>query len=129
MAIKVRNKKMQFTQELCERLEGTQIDCRDAVDVIKAFDCDNAFHYVDPPYPNTDQAHYSGYTLHDLERLLNVLTTVKGKFLLSNYPQDIIQEYSIKYGWFNRRFKMPVAASKKSVRPTKIEVLTANYAI
>jgi DNA adenine methylase len=129
MAIKVRNKKMQFTSELCERLEGTQIDCRDAVDVIKAFDCEDAFHYIDPPYPNTDQAHYSGYTIKDLERLLDVLVTIKGKFLLSNYPQDIIQEYSEKHGWYNRRFKMPVAASKKSVKPTNIEVLTANYQI
>lgn len=129
MAIKVTNKKRQFTLELCDRLEQTQIECRDATAVIKAFDCDNAFFYVDPPYPNTDQAHYSGYTTQDLERLLDVLVTLKGRFLLSNYPQEIIQSYSARYNWFNRQFKMPVAASKKAVRPTKIEVLTANYPI
>jgi DNA adenine methylase len=129
MAIKVTNKKRQFTLELCERLERTQIECKDAVEVIKTYDCPEAFHYVDPPYPNTDQAHYAGYTTKDLERLLDALVTVKGQFMLSNYPQEIIQQYSAKHGWYNRQFKMPVAASKKAVRPTKIEVLTTNYPI
>ena len=129
MAIKVTNKKRQFTQELCVRLERTQVECRDAISVIKAFDCEGAFFYLDPPYPNTDQAHYKGYTMSDLEKLMEVLATVKGKFLLSNYPQDIIQHYSNQYQWNNRRFKMSIAASKKSVKPTKIEVLTANYSI
>ena len=129
VAIKVTNKKRQFTTELCERLEKTQIECRDAIAVIKAFDGEEAFFYVDPPYPNTDQAHYAGYTTQDLQRLIEALATIKGRFLLSNYPQPIIQEYSVKYQWHNRSFKMPVAASKKSVKPTKIEVLTANYPI
>jgi len=129
MAIKVTNKKRQFTTELCERLERTQIECKDAISVIKSYDCENAFFYIDPPYPNTQQAHYSGYTTSDLESLLQVLKALKGKFLLSNYPQDIIDAYSLENGWYTRRFKMPVAASKKSVRPTKIEVLTANYPI
>ncbi|MCX6266705.1 MAG: DNA adenine methylase [Bacteroidetes bacterium] len=129
MAIKVTNKKRQFTLELCERLERTQVECKDAVDVISRYDTPGTFHYVDPPYPNTGQAHYSGYTTKDLERLLDVLVTIKGRFLLSNYPQEIIQEYSAAHGWYNRQFKMPVSASKKSVRPTKIEVLTANYPI
>ena len=56
-----------------------------------------------------------------------VITGIKGKFLLSNYPQDIIDKYAKLNGWYQRSFKMPVSASKKSVRPTKIEVLTSNY--
>jgi len=129
MAIKVKNKKRQFTEEICSRLELTQIECKDAVSVIKTYDCENAFFYIDPPYPGTDQAHYSGYTHSDLKILLDALTAIKGRFLLSNYPQDIIREYSDRYSWFNRQFKMPIAVSKKSVKPSKIEVLTANYQI
>lgn len=129
IAIKVANKKRQFTEELCQRLERTQIECRDAIDVIRAFDCPEAFHYLDPPYPNTNQAHYKGFDMNDLKMLLDALVGIKGKFLLSNYPQTIIEEYSQKYGWLNKRFKMPLSASKKSVRTTKIEVLTANYEI
>ncbi|HRY33382.1 MAG TPA: DNA adenine methylase [Bacteroidales bacterium] len=129
MAIKVRNKKIQFTEDLALRLEYTQVECRDAISVIRTFDTPGSFHYLDPPYPNTDQAHYAGYTVDDLEQLLKTLTQVKGKFLLSNYPQAVIDEYCKEYGWYQRCFKMPVAASKKAVRPTKIEVLTANYPI
>lgn len=129
MAIKVRNCKIRFTDELCERLEGTQVECKDAILVVKTYDTPETFHYLDPPYPNTDQAHYSGYTTADLERLLETLTKIKGKFLLSNYPQPIIDKFVKEHGWYQRQFKMPVAASKKAVRPTKIEVLTANYPI
>ena len=49
MSIKVKNKKRQFTIELCERLENTQIECRDAISVIKTFDTSETFHYLDLP--------------------------------------------------------------------------------
>ena len=129
MAIKVMNKKRQFTEALTERIERTQIDCQPALKVIKAFDSDESFFYLDPPYPGTNQGHYGGYTFDDIEELLNVLACLKGKFLLSNYPIEIIEKYSVKNGWHQRKFKMPLCASKKAVKPTKIEVLTANYPI
>ena len=129
VARKVMNKKKTFTEALTERLELTQIECRDAIDVIRLYDTPETFHYVDPPYPNTNQGHYKGYTTDDLEKLLDRLTKVEGKFLLSNYPQDIITRHVEQYGWHQKHFKMSLCASKKSVKGSKIEVLTANYPI
>lgn len=129
IARKVMNKKRQFTEALSERLELTQIECRDALDVIRLYDTPDTFHYVDPPYPNTHQAHYDGYKMEDLQRLLDRLVLIKGKFLLSNYPQTIIDDYAKKYNWYQVQYKMPISVSKKSVKGTKIEVLTANYPI
>lgn len=129
MAKKVTNKKRQFTEILQERIELTQIECRDALDVIRLYDTPNTFHYLDPPYPNTHQAHYKGYTMQDLEQLLIRLSSITGKFMLSNYPQDVITQYAKERGWYQLEYKMPICASKKSVRNTKIEVLTANYPI
>ncbi|MCX6281465.1 MAG: DNA adenine methylase [Bacteroidetes bacterium] len=129
IARKVMNKKRQFTELLQERIELTQIECRDALDVIRLYDTPDTFHYVDPPYPNTNCGHYKGYTMKNLEELLIKLTTIKGRFLLSNYPQEIISKFAGKYGWHQLEYKMPLCASKKAVRSSKIEVLTANYPI
>jgi len=129
VARKVMNKKRAFTTELSTRIELTQIDCRNALDVIRIYDTPATFFYCDPPYPKTHQGHYGGYTMDHLQVLLERLATVQGKFLLSNYPQEIITEFSDKYGWHQKQFRMPLCASKKAVRSTKIEVLTANYNI
>jgi DNA adenine methylase len=129
IARKVMNKKRQFTELLQERIELTQIECRDALDVIRLYDTADTFHYIDPPYPETNQGHYKGYTTGNLEELLIKLTLIKGKFLLSNYPQEVISRFCKEYGWHQLEYKMPLCASKKSVRSTKTEVLTANYPI
>ncbi len=129
VAIKVMNKKRQFTDALRERIERTQIDCQDALKVIRSFDSPESFFYVDPPYPNTNQGHYGGYTMDNLESLLKVLSGIKGKFLLSNYPAALIEQYCKDNGWYQRLFKMPLCVAKKAVKPMKIEVLTANYPI
>ncbi len=42
MAIKVTNKKRQFTEEIFQRLEHTQIEYKDAISVIKTYDFRNA---------------------------------------------------------------------------------------
>jgi DNA adenine methylase len=57
------------------------------------------------------------------------LTSIKGKFLLSNYPQDVIDEYCKLNGWHQRSFKMVLCASKKAIKRNKTEVLVANYPI
>lgn len=129
IARKVMNKKRQFTDDLKERIELTQIENRDALDVIRLYDTPETFHYLDPPYPDTNQGHYKGYTMDDLEQLLIRLSSIKGKFLLSNYPQEIIEKYSQKNEWQQIEFKLPLCISKKAVKPIKREVLTANYPI
>ena len=99
IARKVMNKKRQFTEMLQHRIELTQIECRDALDVIRLYDTPQTFHYIDPPYPNTNCGHYKGYTMKNLEELLIKLTMIKGKFLLSNYPQEIISQFVGNHGW------------------------------
>jgi DNA adenine methylase len=129
VAIKVMNKKRMFTDQLHERIERTQIDCRDAISVIKSFDCPDAFFYVDPPYPGTNCGHYGGYTYQHFEDLLKVLHGIQGKFLLSNYPQEILDQFCRENGWFKKEFKMVLCASKKAIKRKKTEVLAANYPI
>jgi len=124
------NKKKAFKKSIADRLENAVIESNDAIKVIKSRDAEDAFHYVDPPYVNTAQGNYSGYTMEDYIALLDTLSEIQGKFLLSSYESDILAAYSEKHGWHTISFSKPLSSSKvqkgKS-RKKKIEVLTANY--
>jgi len=127
-----RNKKLIFNEQVVKRLENVQIEHLDALKVIINRDDTDVFFYLDPPYPNSNQGHYSGYSMEDFERLLTVLAKIKGKFILSSYPYEILKEYSEKNGWYTKTFNKPLSARKaenQKPRGRKTEVLTTNYPI
>ena len=122
------NKKVGFTQELSKRLDLTQIECKDALDLIFKQDSDETFFYVDPPYVGANQGHYGGYTQEHFNLLLEALSRIKGKFLLSSYPNEVLNAYRNNYSWYSSDKDMPLSASKQNSK-RKIETLTANYPI
>lgn len=129
VAKKLAGKKAAFGLELAERVALTQIECADALRVIRSRDSEESFHYVDPPYVGSNCGHYEGYTEEDFKALLDLLSEVKGKFLLSSYPSPLLAEYVAKHGWYQREFEKTIAVSGKNTKRKKIEVLTANYPI
>ncbi len=127
-----KNKKLRFNNDIVKRLENAQIESNDAIQVIKSRDTMASFHYIDPPYIDVNQGHYTGYSKEDYIKLLDTLSNIKGKFLLSSYPSEILDEYIKKNNWYSIRFEKPLSASKTNSgekRKRKIEVLTANYPI
>ena len=127
-----RNKKIRFDESISERLESVTIECQDALKVFSFYDDKDTFHYIDPPYINTHQGHYAGYTEGNFEALLQTLSGAKGKFLLSAYPSEILDKYIEKYNWYVLHFDKALAAyktEKGNTRPRKTEVLVANYPI
>lgn len=125
---KFSNKRDAFTNEICERLENVQIENRDACQIIEASDTQDAFFYCDPPYFNSNMGHYKGYSEADFERLLKTLSTIKGKFLLSSYPSDLLQKYAQQHGWHTVSYKKVCSVNTERDK-IKEEVLTANYPI
>lgn len=125
VANKVFNAKSNFVLELSQRFDKVQIECRDALDVIKAKDSLETFHYIDPPYYNANMGHYAGYTKQDFEELLLLLSCIKGKFLLSSYPCPVLRESIKKFGWSTKEYDLYSPASQGKKR--KKEVLTSNY--
>jgi DNA adenine methylase len=127
---KVTNKRNGFTMELADRLGSVQLECADALYVIRSRDGANSFFYVDPPYYNSDMGHYDEYTIEDYEALLKTLVHVQGKFLLSSYPSDLLKHYTEENGWHTKVFEQGVSINAKSgYLKRKWEVLTANYPI
>ena len=81
---------------LIERLRGVVIENRDAVEVMRAHDCEQALHYVDPPYvPETrdkggDYRHEMNPEDH--ESLACALHEMKGAVVLSGYRCDLYDQ-------------------------------------
>ena len=75
--------------ECFERLKDVYIGCEDALSFIKRWDCPHGLIYADPPYPDTNQGHYGGYTLDDYQALCDTLDASESSYVLSNYHQDI----------------------------------------
>lgn len=124
---KLRNAKEAFTEELCQRLNHVTVEWEDGTNLIKRYDCEGAFHFVDPPYVGSDCGHYNGtFDEADFERLLDTLSKVKGKFMLTMFPHPAIEQAVAELGWKIHRLDRMITASKVSRRRQE-EWITTNY--
>jgi DNA adenine methylase len=112
-------------EELFYRFKKVTISCTDALTVIQQRDSETAFFYCDPPYPNVDQGHYSGYSTKDFQELIDLLATIKGKFILSNYAQP---ENTFPDSWIRKDIEAFSSAARKiEARGKRTEVLWMNF--
>jgi len=123
------HKKEEFTERYAKRLGLVHLECSDGLSVIQRWDSPDSFFYCDPPYVGSTCGHYAGYTLNDFEQLLSCLSKIKGKFLLSSYPSDLLSTWTKNNGWYTKKIEQPIAVNFGSGRKNKTEVLTANYPI
>lgn len=131
----MRNKKIEFTEQLQRRIEGVYIENKNALQVLKSRNIKNAFHYIDPPYFHgsetltADHGHYNKkfFTAGDYEELFEFLANeCNGKWLLSNYNSEMLERYCKIHGWFKKEITHRISAPRKS-GPAKVEVLISNY--
>lgn len=127
--LKTANKRDDFTEKYMVRLREVEILNRDAVEVIKLKDnSENTFFYLDPPYVSSNQGGYAGYTKEHFVQLLETLAAIKGKFLLSSYPEPELMEFREKYGWKKKDIRQIVSVTgKREETKYKTECLTWNY--
>lgn len=102
---KVANSKTKFTSLYADRLAHTQIESNGAIKVVKSRDSISSFFYCDPPYFNSNMGHYDGYNEDDFKQLLKALSGIAGKFLLSSYPSEPLDQFVKKYRWHQIRNK------------------------
>lgn len=126
LAKKLDNTKKMFDERYVKRLEHVQIFCRDAINVLENTDSIDTFHFIDPPYFNSNMGHYDGYTKENFKELLNWLSIAKGKFILTTYPSEILSEYTKANNWHTINNVMHLSASTKA-GANKTEVFTMNY--
>jgi DNA adenine methylase len=127
---KVTYAKEAFNDALKNRLQRTTIEQDDALRVIKRYDTPDAFHFVDPPYVGSNMGHYSGmFNDECLQELLKLLATLEGKFMLTMYPNESIQEVAKFNGWRIIEVERQISACKASARRKQIEWIVINYEI
>ena len=77
------------------RLARVQLECRDAIDVVRTYDRPDTVFYVDPPYchdvrePGSCDVYRHEYTREDHEELLRELLRIKGKAAISGYRNPL----------------------------------------
>lgn len=126
----ITSKREGFSVDLAIKLQSVQLECADALYVIRSRDREYSFFYVDPPYYNSSMGHYDGYSIEDFEALLLLLSQVKGKFMLSSYPSDLLSEYTKKFDWKTYSTEATVSVNPNCNHcKSKTEVLTMNYSI
>lgn len=124
---KLRNAKDAFTKELCNRLEQVTIECQDALLVLKRYDGTETFHFIDPPYIDTPCAHYNGtFNKQAFAELLDIISNLKGKFMLTMFPNDHILDYANKYHWIIHHIERTICASHTTRRKQE-EWIVCNY--
>jgi DNA adenine methylase len=123
---KIQFAKEAFTIDLSKRLEQTQIESTDALRIIESRDTVETFHFIDPPYIGTNCGHYDGYNLMDFQDLLDLLPKLKGKFMLTMFPHEYLEELTKNQNWKVITVERTISASK-TTRRKQIELITMNH--
>ncbi len=124
----VARKRENFQAPYTTRLKSVEIFTRDEVDMVKLKDTPDTLFYCDPPYVSSEQGHYKGYTREDFHKLLTSLSQIKGKFILSSYPEPDLLTFRQEHGWWSKDIEQQVSVSKdKSKIKFKTECITTNF--
>jgi len=134
---KVRNHALRYWKlldvlvKVRERLSSVIIECDDFERVMRRWDSEDTFFYLDPPYFDAE-GYYEGFSKEDHKRLLRILKEVKGKWLLSGYVNELYDRELAGYNRFEfemvKRCYHKVGGSEES-KPRVKEVLWCNYDI
>lgn len=115
------------------RLKRVVIECMHAPDFIRKNDGPTTFHYCDPPYLPETRVAKDAYEFEMTEdehiELLDTLSRVEGKFMLSGYYSPLYDAYAREFGWRVDSKALANAASGKAVKDKKIEMIWTNYDI
>jgi DNA adenine methylase len=111
-------------------LKITNVENMDFAHFINTYDSPTTYFYVDPPYWKTEN-YYSNHDFdrNDHERLANVLKGIQGKFSLSYYDFDLLNQWFPKneYTWEKKEFAKAAAAKKGTKQNMGEELLIMNY--
>ena len=128
--LKYRREQMHdLSQKYAQRLESVTIENDDLLKVIKRYDSKDTLFFVDPPYFNANMGFYSGFTEEKFRGALEALSKIKGKFILTTYPSEVLSEFTKKNHWRQRGIVLHVSVNNRQNIPQKkkTEVITWNF--
>jgi DNA adenine methylase len=109
-----------------DRLRNTIVRNEDALEIIKEYDGENTFFYLDPPYENSKATAMYENSSFNLQTLADLLRGLKGKFLLSMNDSPNVRKIFVGFHLTEVETHYKYAAvSKKD--PKAKELFIANY--
>ena len=113
------------------RLRNVVILNQPACDVIRKQDGEYTLFYCDPPYVHETRSTTGEYafemTIAQHIELLEVLSKVEGRFMLSGYPSDLYRDWETRHGWKRHDFLIDNKAAAGKTKETKTECLWCNF--
>ena len=106
-----------------DRLKGVQIECLDAIELLKRYDTKDVFIYLDPPYLlETRKSNLYRHEMKDNQHieLLELIKNHPAKILISGYENDLYNEYL--EGWHKVQRK---TIAEQGLQ--RVETLWMNY--
>jgi DNA adenine methylase len=92
-----------------ERIRNAIIENDDFEKIIRRYDSQATFFFLDPPYlGHSVKSKFLNMSEDDHRRLVEVLLQIKGKALLCGYRNEIYEKLE-KAGWFMKRFRLPTS--------------------
>ena len=112
-------------QSTKERLKRTYIENLHFAKLIEKYNKEDAFFYCDPPYYNHESDYGKGvFYQEDHQKLFDLLSNIKGKFMLSINDVPIIR---LMYNQFNIREVDTIYTTAKTSQKKVTELLITNY--
>ncbi len=122
---------VQGLPDVHQRLRGVVILNQNAIDVIRKQDGDKTLFYCDPPYVHETRATTGEYafemTADEHMKLLDTLSAIEGKFMLSGYPSDLYTKWERQHSWSRHEFQIDNKAASGKVKEKKTECLWCNF--
>lgn len=114
------------------RLKRVLILNRNALDVIRQQDGPRTLFYLDPPYLHETRTTTKEYGEHEMteqdhERLLEVLESIEGKFLLSGYHSKLYDSFAAENVWTCHEKAINNHAAGGKTKRTMTECIWTNY--
>lgn len=126
-------KRQDTLNAVVERVRSVQVECRDAIDIIREWDTDDTTFYLDPPYVLDTRGGNKYYAVEPGDdyhrRLVEVLLDTKGGVVLSGYAHPVYYPL-VRRGWcvdtYGQSTTMDIAESFKGKTRSRVEVVYRN---
>jgi DNA adenine methylase len=94
------NAMIDYLDKVQNRLKNVIIENKSYDDVIKVYDRPGSLFYIDPPYYRTEKYYAAEFREEDHVKLRDILSSIKGKFLLSyndcEYIRELYKDFKIE---------------------------------
>ena len=118
--------------EVLAKLDSTLIMNAPAVRTIRSMDGPETLFYCDPPYLHETRTARQAYGDFEMDaeahaELLDVLSKIEGKFLLSGYRSAMYDDAAARHGWSRVDFEIANHSGQGKSKQRRTECVWANF--